>query len=231
MKPIGILGGMSWQSTQLYYRLINEAVGRELGGLHSAELLIDSLDFATFDRLQRANDWAAMGADLARRAMGLEAAGAQAMLIGSNTMHRVADTVAEAIQVPLIHLVDEVGAHAAHRGWGRLALLGTRFTMSGSLYPERLATRGIEVVAPDGADADRIDAIIFEELCLGELRPESRTFYLEVVAGLAAAGCDAVILGCTEIGLLLDTDEDCPLPRIDSAEIHAQAAVRFALDR
>jgi aspartate racemase len=229
MRKIGILGGMSWQSTQLYYRLINEGIGQALGGLHSAELLIDSLDFAELERLQRADDWNAMGAELARRAAALETAGAEAMLIATNTMHRVAGTVADTIDVPLIHLVDEVGAHAAGNGWKRLGLLGTRFTMSGALYPERLAPHGIEVRVPPPENAARVDAIIFEELCLGELRAASRRFYHDMVRSLADHGCEAVILGCTEIGLLLDSDDDCPLPRIDSAEVHAAAAVRFAL--
>ncbi len=228
MKTIGLLGGMSWESTALYYRLINQETRRRLGGLHSAPLVLVSVDFEPIERLQAADDWDAAGELLASRAGEVAAAGADFLLLCTNTMHRVAGAIEEAVEIPLLHLADATAQRIAADGHTRVGLLGTRFTMEQPFYRERLESTGLEVLVPDSAGREQVHRIIYDELCQGEIRPESREGYQAVVAELEAAGAECIIAGCTEITLLLQP-EDCVLPLYDTAQIHALAAVERAL--
>jgi aspartate racemase len=228
MKTIGLIGGMSWESTVSYYRLINQAVKTRLGGLHSASLILHSVDFAGIEHLQRAGDWDAAGAQLAQAARGLEAAGAGALLICANTMHIVAPAIASAVQIPLLHVVDATAAAVRQAGVGRVGLLGTRFTMEQPFYVERLQQQGLEVVLPDADDRALVHRVIYEELCQGQLLASSRDHYRRVMAALVAQGAEGIILGCTEIALLVDAS-DATVPLFDTTELHAQAAVDWAL--
>ncbi|MBN8901801.1 MAG: aspartate/glutamate racemase family protein [Rhodospirillales bacterium] len=229
MRTIGLLGGMSWESTAVYYRLLNEAVRDRLGGLHSAEILVHSVDFDRVVQLQRAGRWDSAGALLGQAASGLAKAGADCVLICTNTMHLVADAVAALSPVPLLHIVDETGRALTRRGLRHPLLLATQYTMEQGFYhARRRAACGIEVTVPDLPDRELVHRVIFDELCRGIVRPESRTAMHAIVERGIAAGADSVILGCTEICLLLDPDA-LPCPGIDSTTEHAMAAVRFAL--
>ena len=228
MKTIGLLGGMSWESTSLYYQKINRAVQHQLGGLHSAKIVMVSVDFATIEALQRADDWAAAGDQLATAARRIEAAGADFLLICTNTMHKVADAVADAIDIPLLHLADATATAIAHAGHGRVGLLGTRFTMEETFYIERLERHGIDVVVPKTADRMIVDRIIFEELCRGLVRPASKEIYQRVIGELVDDGAVGIIAGCTEIGLLIEP-ADCPVTLFDTTAIHVAHAVAEAL--
>jgi aspartate racemase len=228
MKTIGLIGGMSWESTVSYYRLINQAVKTRLGGLHSASLILHSVDFAGIEHLQRAGDWDAAGAQLAQAARGLEAAGAGALLICANTMHIVAPAIASAVQIPLLNVVDATAAAVRQAGVGRVGLLGTRFTMEQPFYVERLQQQELEVVLPDADDRALVHRVIYEELCQGQLLASSRDHYRRVMAALVAQGAEGIILGCTEIALLVDAS-DATVPLFDTTELHAQAAVDWAL--
>jgi len=220
MRTLGVLGGMSWESTATYYRLLNQGVRQRLGGLHSAPLLLHSLDFAGIAELQKAGDWAAAGRQLAQAAQGLERAGATALLLATNTMHKVAPAIETALAIPLLHIGDAVGQALQAAGVRRAALLGTRFTMQEAFYRERLAERfGIQVLVPEAAAMAEIDRVIFQELCCGEFNEPARRFYLSCLEQLRERGTEAAILGCTEIGLLLE-GVDSPLPLIDSSERH-----------
>lgn len=226
MKTLGLLGGMSWESTVPYYRLINQGVSARLGGLHSASLLLASVDFANIARMQSAGAWQEAADVLGERALALEQAGAQGIILCTNTMHKVADQIAERCPLPLLHIADAT-AECLHRaGVRRVGLLGTRFTMEEAFYRDRLsAPHGLEVVVPGSAERQRVHDIIFNELCLGILRDDSRRAFNQIIAGLQFEGVDAIVLGCTEIGLLLSQDQ----PLFDTTEIHATAAVDFAL--
>lgn len=228
MKTIGLIGGMSWESTASYYRLINQAVKARLGGLHSASLLLHSVDFAGIEQLQRAGDWDAAGAQLAQAARGLQAAGAGALLICANTMHIVAPAIASAVQIPLLHVVDAAAAAVRQAGVRRVALLGTRFTMEQPFYVERLQQQGLEVLLPNADGRALVHRVIYEELCQGQLLASSRDDYRRVMAALVAAGAEGIILGCTEIALLVDAS-DATVPLFDTTVLHAQAAVDWAL--
>jgi aspartate racemase len=228
MKTIGLIGGMSWESTVSYYRLINQAVKTRLGGLHSASLILHSVDFAGIEHLQRAGDWDAAGAQLAQAARGLEAAGAGALLICANTMHIVAPAIASAVQIPLLNVVDATAAAVRQAGVGRVGLLGTRFTMEQPFYVERLQQQELEVVLPDADDRALVHRVIYEELCQGQLLASSRDHYRRVMAALVAQGAEGIILGCTEIALLV-VASDATVPLFDTTELHAQAAVDWAL--
>jgi aspartate racemase len=221
---------MSFESTAIYYRLINEGVRSRLGGHHSAKLILWSVDFAEIEAMQRAGDWVAAGLALADAARRLEGAGAEAIVIATNTMHNVAGVVADAVTVPLLHIADAT-AHAIKRaGCRRPLLLGTRFTMEQAFYKERLKQRhGIEVAVPDAAGRDTVHAIIYEELVHGTVKPDSRGRYLEVIADARRIGTDSVIFGCTEIGMLLAA-ADLVEPVFDTTALHAAAVVDFALD-
>jgi len=223
-KTLGLLGGMSWESTLPYYRVINETVRERLGGLHSARLLLYSVDFAEVERLQHAGDWDAAGALLGRAARGLRDGGAELLVICTNTMHKVADAVEAASGLPLLHIADPTGAAIRAAGLSKIGLLGTRFTMEQAFYRQRLIERhGLEVIVPDDDGRDLVHKVIYEELCLGRIRDESREGYRRIIAGLAARGAQGVILGCTEIGLLIGP-EDVDVPLFDTTALHARAA-------
>lgn len=229
MRCIGLLGGMSWESTVSYYQAINRGVRGELGGLHSARILLHSVDFAVIERLQAQGRWEEAGRELAAAARSLEAGGADFLLIATNTMHKVAHDVVAAVSIPLLHIADATGERLVADGVRRVGLLGTRFTMEQAFYRARLEEQfGLEVVVPGEADRERVHRIIYDELCLGEIREASRQAYLEVIARLAEEGAGAVILGCTEIALLVG---ECAaaVPLYDTTALHAEAAVRWAL--
>jgi len=229
MRTLGLLGGMSWESTAIYYRRLNELVRDRLGGLRSAELLMRSVDFAPIAALQAGDEWdrlTHMMIDAARR---LEAGGAEAVMICSNTMHRMADEVAAAIGVPLLHIGDATAAAITAAGSARPLLLGTRFTMEGDFYRARLRDRhGLDVVLPDAAGRELVNRVIYEELCLGRITDASRAAYLAIVEQARGAGADGVIFGCTEVGLLLG-GLDLGVPVFDTAELHCIAGVDFML--
>ena len=229
MKCIGLLGGMSWESTVSYYQALNRGVRAKLGGLHSARVLLNSVDFAEIERLQHAGDWPATARLLAAEARKLQDGGADFLLIGTNTMHKVAPEIEAAIDIPLLHIADATAAKLQADGITRVGLLGTRFTMEQDFYKGRLQERfGLAVLVPDEAGRERVHRIIYDELCLGEIRESSRAEYLAIIEGLAAAGAEAVILGCTEIALLVG-DARAAVPLYDTTAIHAEAAVALAL--
>lgn len=228
-RLIGMLGGMSWESTAQYYRLTNELVRDRLGGLHSARVLLASLDFAAIERLQVAGEWDRAGRLLAEEAVRLEAAGAELLLLCSNTMHKVADQVQAAIGIPLLHLADTTAAAVSAAGLGKVGLLATAFTMEQDFYRDRLGGHGVRVLVPDAADRAEVHRVIYEELCLGIVREESRQAYRQVIDRLVAAGAEGVILGCTEIELLIGT-ADSPVPVFPTTRLHVEAAVDASLD-
>ena len=228
MKTIGLLGGMSWESTELYYRLINQEIRSRLGGLHSAPIVMVSVDFHDIERLQHAGDWAGAADALAAHARKIEAAGADLLLICTNTMHKVADEVQAGIGIPLLHLADATAARVTQQGKRAVGLLGTRFTMEQAFYRGRLERHGLEVIVPTVEDREIVHSVIFDELCVGKVREESRAEYLRIIAALAAAGAEGVIEGCTEIGMLVQ-QAHTPVPLFDTTAIHAEAAVTEAL--
>ena len=229
MKTIGLIGGMSWESTLPYYQPINEGVKARLGGLHSARLVLYSVDFAEVEQLQRAGDWVGAGALLAKAAQALQTAGAQALVLCTNTMHKVAPAIEAAVDVPLLHIADATAAAIVNQGLQRVGLLGTRFTMEQDFYKSRLQDRyGLEVMVPISHERDEVHRIIYEELCLGHVRETSREVYRRVIRSLVEQGAQAIILGCTEIGLLI-TPQDSDVPVFDTTALHAQAAVDWAL--
>lgn len=229
MRTLGLIGGMSWESTAVYYRLINELVRERLGGLHSARLLMWSFDFEEVERCQAENRWDEATEMMVEAARRLKAGGADILVICTNTMHRMADEVEAATGLPLVHIADATAEAVKARGIGRVGLLGTAYTMEQDFYRGRLIDRhGLQVLVPDEADRRTIHDIIYDELCLGEVRRESRARYLEIVGRLRARGAEGVILGCTEIGLLIGQD-DLDIPVFDSTEAHAAAAVKAAL--
>ncbi len=230
MKTLGILGGMSWESTALLYQHLNREVAARLGGLSSADLLLRSVNFAEIEALQRAGDWAGAARQLGAAGAGLKAAGAQALLIATNTMHKVADEVEALSGLPLIHIVDVTAQALQAAGVQRVGLLATRYTMEEDFYAMRMRNRhGIETLTPAPAQRLEVHRIIFEELCRGQIRAESRAIYLQAVQDLAEAGAQAVILACTEIALLLAPETPAALPLFDSTRLHAQAAVAWML--
>ncbi|MES2821727.1 MAG: aspartate/glutamate racemase family protein [Pseudomonadota bacterium] len=230
MRTLGVLGGMSWESTATYYRLLNQGVRERRGGLHSAPLLLHSVDFAGIAALQRAGDWREAGSQLAAAAQGLERAGATALLLATNTMHKVAPAIEAVVGIPLLHIGDAVGQTLRRQGIERAALLGTRFTMQEAFYRDRLSQRfGIEVLVPDAEGMAEIDRVIFAELCQGVFCERARVFYLDCLTRLRAQGAEAAILGCTEIGLLLEGVAS-PLPLLDSTELHVAMGLDWLLD-
>ena len=230
MKTLGLLGGMSWESTLVYYRLLNQGVARRPGGLHSAPLLLHSMDFAQVAALQRAGDWDEAARRLGEAGRGLRQAGAQA-LIATNTMHLVAEPVRQAAGLPLLHIADATGAALRAAGHRRVGLLGTRFTMEQRFLRDHLLQGyGIDAVAPEAADRECVHQVIFDELCRGIVSPASRAAYLGVIDRLAERGCTAVALGCTEIGLLLPPDTPSAVPLFDTTVLHAEAALAWMCD-
>ncbi|MCY7400398.1 MAG: aspartate/glutamate racemase family protein [Nocardioides sp.] len=228
MRKIGLLGGMSWESTALYYRLVNEEVRDRLGGFHSARIVLGSVDFAEIEVLQASADWDAAGSVLAHEARMLEAAGADCIVLCTNTMHRVAEAIETAVDIPLIHLADVTATAVARAGVGRVALLGTRFTMEQPFYLDRLRAHGLEVLVPQDEDRALVHDVIYDELVRGVVREQSRAAYVDVVERLVGHGAQAVILGCTEIELLLRPC-DVEVPVFATTALHARAAVEFAL--
>ena len=229
MKTIGLIGGMSWESTQTYYRLINVAIREKLGGLHSARLVLYSVDFHDIEILQRQGDWQAAGVLLAQAAQSLQAAGADMVVICTNTMHKVAEQVQAAVSIPLLHIADPTAQAIRAAGFQRVALLGTRFTMEQDFYRARLEQQhGLQVIVPEQNERDVVHRIIYEELCLGQIKPESKTAYLNIIRQLQTRGAQAVILGCTEISLLVQ-QTDLDLALFDTTALHATAAADAAL--
>ncbi len=228
MKTIGLIGGMSWESTTLYYQLINREVAKRMGGLRSAKLNLVSLDFADIAQRQREGDWDGMAGILCEAARHLSATGAQCLLIGTNTMHLLAEQVQAATDVPLIHIAEVTADAILAQGLHTVALLGTRFTMEQPFYVAHLARRGISCVVPEEAERAEIHRIIFEELCLGLISETSRAWLAQCIAGLQARGAQGVVLGCTELPLIV-RPADSALPTFDTTALHALAAVEFSL--
>lgn len=229
MRTLGLLAGMSWESTIPYYRQINEAVRERLGGLHSAKLVLYSVDFAEIERLQMQGDWDEAGRRLAAAAAALARAGAEALVICTNTMHKVAPAIEAGSGLPLLHIADATAARIRAAGLTRIGLLGTRFTMEQDFYRERLVSRGLEVLVPEDDQRELVHRVIYDELCRGVVREDSRERYREIMADLVRRGAQGIILGCTEIGLLVG-DADTTVPTFDTTRIHAQAAADWALD-
>lgn len=225
-RTLGIIGGMSWESTESYYRLINQGIKARLGNLHSADLLIHSVDFALIEALQAQGVWDEMGKVLANSGKRLQAAGAQGLLIATNTMHKVVDDVQAATNLPIIHIADVTAAAIKQQGLTKVALLGTQFTMTENFYKQRLIDAGLQVLIPETGARAEVHRIIYEELCQGQLLDSSRQYYQQVTENLADKGAKGVILGCTEIGLLIQ-QADSPIPVFDTTAIHAAAAVDF----
>ena len=229
MKTIGMIGGMSWESSLEYYRIINEAVKEQLGGLHSAKSLMYSVDFAEIEVLQREGRWQEATRAMVEAARSVEAGGADFLIICTNTMHKMADEVQESIAIPLLHIADATAEAIQGRGLQRVGLLGTRFTMEQDFYRGRLVEKyGLDVIIPDRAEREIVHRVIYDELVLGKIEPVSKAQYLRIIAGLAQAGAKGIILGCTEIGLLV-SQADSNLPLFDTTRIHALAAVQYAL--
>lgn len=228
MRTIGLIGGMSWESTATYYRLINEQVNSLLGGLHSAKILLHSVDFAEIEECQSSNRWDRSAAILADAASGLEAAGADFIVICTNTMHKVAPQIAARISIPILHIADATAGCLREAGIARVGLLGTKYTMSQNFYREKLQAAGIDALVPGPEDMETVNAIIYDELCRGRIVDESRKKYQDIIARLAEAGAAGIILGCTEIGMLV-SPRDSLLPVFDTTDIHARAAARMAL--
>ena len=228
MKTIGLIGGMSWESTIPYYKVINEYVGKELGGFHSAKILLYSVDFAELEENMSKGKWDRNASLLSEAAIRLEKAGADVILICTNTMHKLFYDVQERVSVPLIHIALATADALEKDGIKRVALLGTKYTMTEDFYKERLKERGFEVLIPEEEDMQIVHDVIFDELCHGIIKEESRKEYARIIAALKDKGAEAVILGCTEIGLLI-TPEDSVLPAYDTTLIHAESAARYAL--
>ncbi len=229
MKRIGLLGGMSWESTAEYYRFVNEAVRDRMGGLHSADCLVRSVDFAGVEQLQRGSRWDEAGTLLAGEAHALEAAGAGLIVLCTNTMHKVADAIVAAIDVPFVHIADATAAAVLASGASRVGLLATAYTMEQDFYVGRLRDRhGLEVLVPDAGDRRIVHDVIYEELCVGTVNDGSRDEYRRIMSGLAERGAEAILLGCTEIDLLVGQD-DATVPVFDTTRLHAERAVELAL--
>ena len=229
MKTIGLIGGMSWESTADYYRRLNELVKQRLGGLHSAKIVLHSVDFAEIEALQANGAWVEAGLQLAEVARSLEAGGADFLVLCTNTMHKVAPAIENASDLPLLHIADATAAAIREAGFVRVGLLGTRFTMEQDFYRGRLVEQhGLDVIVPDDDGRNLVHRVIYDELCLGVVREESREGYRQVIARLVDQGAQAVILGCTEIAMLVSA-ADSPVPVFDTTAIHAQAAVDEAL--
>ena len=229
MKRIGLLGGMSWESSAEYYRLVNEATRDRLGGLHSADCLLRSVDFTEIEALQRAGRWDEAGARLAAEAAVLAAAGAELLVLCTNTMHKVADAITDAVDVPFVHIADTTAEAVRARGLHTVGLLATAYTMEQDFYVGRLRDRhGLEVLVPGDADRAIVHRVIYEELCVGVIEDGSRDEYRRIMAALAERGAEAILLGCTEIDLLVGP-EDSPVPVFDTTRLHAERAVDLAL--
>jgi aspartate racemase len=229
LKIIGLIGGMSWESTVPYYRQINETIKQQLGGLHSAKVVLYSVDFHEVERLQHAGDWDAAGVMMADAARALQAAGAHFIVLCTNTMHKVAPAIEAAVRIPLFHIADPTAQEIKRVGMHKIGLLGTRFTMEQPFYKDRLRElHGLDVVVPEPADRDIVHRIIYEELCLGQIVDASRDEYRRIIAALVEQGAQGIVLGCTEISLLV-AQQDSAVPLFDTTSIHAQSAALWAI--
>lgn len=229
MRTIGLIGGMSWESSAEYYRILNETVRARLGGLHSAQCLLVSVDFAEIEQLQHSGRWHEAGQVLSEAARSLERGGAGCVVLCTNTMHKLAGAIQAQVSIPLLHIADATAARIRAQSIGTVGLLGTRFTMEEDFYSGRLTGQfGLRVLIPAAAERALVHRVIYEELCLGQVLPPSQQAYRQVIAGLARDGAQGIILGCTEIGLLVQP-EDSPVPLFDTTRIHAEAAVDWAL--
>lgn len=228
MKTIGLIGGMSWESTVTYYKIINETVKKELGGLHSSKCILYSVDFDEIEKCQSCGDWDKSGDILGQAARSLEKAGADFIVICTNTMHKVAPRIQSYISIPLLHIADVTTECLKDRGIKTVALLGTRYTMEQDFYKERLVQSGLQVLIPEEPQREMINRVIFDELCLGTISPESRAGFLAIIRGLGQKGAEGVILGCTEIGLLI-RQEDTDIPLFDTTVIHARKAAMASI--
>ncbi len=230
MKTIGLIGGMSWESSLEYYRFINEAVKRKLGGLHSSKCILFSVDFAEIEELQAQGKWSEASVHMIRAAKSLERAGADFIVICTNTMHKLAEDIRSGVNIPLLHIADAAARPVRAAKFHTVGLLGTRYTMEEDFYKRRLVEKhGLKILIPDGEDHGKINQIIFDELCLGVVKPASRKYFLDVIGKLARAGAEGVILGCTEIELLV-RPEDTHIPLFPTTRLHAEAAVDYALN-
>ena len=228
MKTIGLIGGMSWESTVSYYQLINETIKEKLGGLHSAKILLYSVDFAEIERYQASGDWDKSAEVLSQIAQNLEQAGADFIVICTNTMHKVAPQIQKIISIPILHIAQATADALLENGIKKIGLLGTKYTMTQEFYKEKLLEAGLEVIILDQSGVEEVNRIIYDELCLGQIKESSKQTYLSMIDDLKNAGAEAVILGCTEIGLLVK-QEDTDMPLFDTAVIHAQKAAEFAV--
>jgi aspartate racemase len=229
MKTIGLIGGMSWESSLEYYRIINEGVKQKLGGVHSAKCLMYSLDFAEIEVLQHRGEWAETARILSQVARSLEAGGADFLVLCTNTMHKIASEIEASVNIPLLHIADPTAERIKNCGFKKVGLLGTRFTMEDDFYRGRLEKKyGLEVIVPDEIDRETVHRVIYQELVIGRLETESRNKFAAIIKKLSQAGAEGIVLGCTEIGLLIK-EKDSVLPIFDTTVIHAEAAVDFAL--
>ena len=229
MKTIGMIGGMSWKSSIEYYRIINETVRTELGGLHSAKSMMVSVEFAEIEALQHQDRWGEAAKILIAAARSLESGGADFAIICTNTMHKLYNKIQQSVRIPLLHIADATAELIKAQGIQKIALLGTRFTMEENFYKGRLIEKyGLDVIIPGSEDMENIHRIIYDELCAGIIQPDSKQKYTDIIRRLAKEGAEGIILGCTEIGLLVK-QEDSPVPLFDTTEIHARAAVKYAL--
>jgi len=229
MKVIGLIGGMSWESTVPYYQIINNTVKEKLGGLHSAKIVMYSVDFAEIEEYQVNGEWDKSAKVLSEIAVKLENAGADFIVICTNTMHKVAPQIQKAITVPIVHIADATALEMQKSNIEKVALLGTKYTMLQDFYKERIESNGIEIIIPEAEDIETVNSIIYDELCLGEIKETSRAKYIKIIEKLKAKGAQAVILGCTEIGMLIK-EKDSPLPVFDTTEIHAYIAAMQAME-
>ncbi|MEZ9709872.1 aspartate/glutamate racemase family protein [Vibrio breoganii] len=228
MKTLGLIGGMSWKSTQTYYQLLNTQVKQRLGGLNSAKLVLYSVNFAEIEKLQREGEWKQAAKILSRAALSLQTAGAEAIVICTNTMHKVAEDIEQVISIPLLHIADATARTLKQENIDKVALLGTAFTMEQDFYKQRLTDQAICVLVPNKEQRKQIHTIIYDELCQGKILPESRQIYLDIITDLKSRGAEGVILGCTEIGLLVNK-EHTDVPLFDTTLIHASSAVEWSL--
>ena len=229
MKTIGLIGGMSWESSASYYRMLNEQVKQRLGGLHSAECLMYSVDFEEIERFQSQGKWQEAGERLADVARSLEKGGAELIVLCTNTMHKVVSSIEEAITIPVVHIADATAKEIHANHLHTVGFLGTKYTMEQDFYKERIADSGIKVLIPEAAERDMINQVVFDELCLGEILDSSKVEFQKVIQKLIDRGAEGIILGCTEIGLLIQQN-DAEIPLFDTAKIHVEAAVKEALD-
>lgn len=228
MKTIGLIGGMSWESSAHYYEIINEEVKKRLGGFHSAQCILYSVDFHEIEEFQRKGQWERMGSLLNRVAASLELAGADCLVLCTNTMHKVADGIQAGIKIPLLHIADITVQEVLSQGINTVGLLGTKYTMEQDFYKSRLEKHGLTVMVPEEQDREVVNSVIYNELCLGEIHQESKAEFIRMIGNLVTHGAEGIILGCTEIGLLVKA-EDSPVPVFDTTVIHAKGAVDFAL--